>query len=99
MNTEYVPLPPGERWYCEHHQRIATHTFRGEPHCDPRAGGIMLPCKCYPVVSDLRPLRFRSLEEYHRYSAGAMSMSMLAQPGTCEYDSAPYEVAVVARTR
>lgn len=32
-------------WWCESHQRVATHIAAdGRRHCDPALGGITLPC-------------------------------------------------------
>lgn len=32
-------------WWCESHQRVATHIAGdGRRHCDPALGGITLPC-------------------------------------------------------
>lgn len=35
-----------EIWWCESHKREATHTnaTTGNPCCDPKLGGILLPC-------------------------------------------------------
>lgn len=49
------------------------------------------------TIEDPYPLRFRSVEEYHRYSDGEIGMAALPQPGTVEYINAPYEVAVIIR--
>lgn len=47
----YSESDPEELWWCNSHERIATHLIlrKGmEPcHvCDPKLGGILLPCKC-----------------------------------------------------
>lgn len=32
-------------WWCGAHNRCATHVDeKGNRHCDPRLGGIMIPC-------------------------------------------------------
>lgn len=38
-------------WWCDSHNRRATFVLRREgespeAHCDPKLGGILLPCKC-----------------------------------------------------
>lgn len=43
--TDYTPDTSGELWWCNSHQRRATHLWRGERHCDPNLGGILLPCR------------------------------------------------------
>lgn len=49
------------------------------------------------TIDDPYPLRFRSLDEWHAYCDSKLSMAELVQPGTPEYDAAPYEVRVIAR--
>jgi hypothetical protein len=51
MKVEYVLAPPDVYWHCKSHNRRATHLLVREGqndvhHCDPRLGGIMLPCQC-----------------------------------------------------
>lgn len=44
--------PPTDSWWCESHNREATHRdIDGEPCCDPKLGGILLPCLVRPVKS------------------------------------------------
>jgi hypothetical protein len=45
------------------------------------------------------PLRFRSVEEFYSYREGKVSLAELVQPGTPEYEDAPYQVSVVAHTQ
>lgn len=40
------------KWWCESHEREATHVNKkGEHECDPQLGGILLCCKVIPVKS------------------------------------------------
>ena len=46
--VEYMEDKSGELWWCNSHERRATHILkRGgsvEHHCDPKLDGILLPC-------------------------------------------------------
>ena len=47
------PRYAGDPWWCTVHNRPATHMFVSlggvaSHHCDPKLGGIMLPCQCVP---------------------------------------------------
>lgn len=53
MTDIYVKDTSGEVWWCNAHQRPATHIGRKpgfaidrKHHCDPQLGGIMIPCDC-----------------------------------------------------
>jgi hypothetical protein len=46
------------------------------------------------TIEDPHPLRFRSPEEFIRYQVGEIPMSRLPQPGTKEYDEAPFQLIV-----
>ena len=37
-----------EFWWCNSHQRRATHVRERDQYhcCDPKLGGIMIPCEC-----------------------------------------------------
>lgn len=38
------------RWWCKSHQRYATHFKKnGDRCCDPKLGGITLPCYAEPM--------------------------------------------------
>lgn len=41
------------RWWCRIHKREADHLmltpYQKRVHCDPKLGGIMLPCECERV--------------------------------------------------
>ena len=59
--TSYAPLSPLSRFWCKTHNRRATHLlFRSgmvpAPHCDPKLGGIMLPCECVPWIDTGEPV-------------------------------------------
>lgn len=46
INPPYELAATDELWWCNSHQRRATHK-RGDYHCcDPALGGILLPCSC-----------------------------------------------------
>ena len=55
-----------ELWWCNVHQRLATHFIRGKPVCDPALGGIMLPCAVGLKVKNMSledfALRFEGLD-------------------------------------
>jgi hypothetical protein len=39
--------PPNELYWCTSHRREATHKRAdGQPCCDPKLSGILLPCHC-----------------------------------------------------
>lgn len=48
----YIKDDSGETWWCNIHERVASHVmFRSgdeKPthHCDPKLGGVMMPCVC-----------------------------------------------------
>lgn len=45
--VEYDLDVSGELWWCNSHQRRATHLIDGDRRvCDPDLGGILLPCRC-----------------------------------------------------
>lgn len=42
---------PGELWWCNSHGRKATHVNHlGNHCCDPKLGGILLPCFCVDLT-------------------------------------------------
>lgn len=43
MDAKTKPDPDG-MWWCNAHKREATHVRNGRPCCDPKLGGILLPC-------------------------------------------------------
>lgn len=50
--TYYTLDESGELWWCNSHERKATHIQHRQDghsshHCDPKLGGILLPC--FPV--------------------------------------------------
>lgn len=54
---EYVALPMDEFWWCNSHNRRATHlcknSWNGESvRCAPGLGGIMLPCSCVNLTHE-----------------------------------------------
>jgi hypothetical protein len=45
----------GEVWWCNIHNRRASHIFtyiggKRVHHCDPKLGGIMIPCECVNIT-------------------------------------------------
>lgn len=42
----YTLADPREFWWCNSHNRPATHLWGTKHVCDPRLGGILLPCSC-----------------------------------------------------
>lgn len=46
QRTENKSVKSENLFWCNSHQRRATHISHGEPCCDPRLGGILLPCRC-----------------------------------------------------
>lgn len=51
QEPHYDPDESGELWWCNNHRRRATHILTYSDghkahHCDPKLGGIMLPCSC-----------------------------------------------------
>lgn len=45
------PQPRIEIFWCTSHNRQATAVDpKGQPHCDPKLGGIMLPCYCVKAI-------------------------------------------------
>lgn len=53
--AEYFLLSPEEHQWCRVHRRTATcirYAAAGQPPvacCDPKLGGIMVPCDCVPL--------------------------------------------------
>ena len=55
---EYVALPENQLWWCNSHNRRATHMCHNSWNgsrvtCPPRSSGIMIPCECVDVTNDL----------------------------------------------
>ncbi len=55
---EYVLDTSGRWWWCNSHQRDATYVLHRptmEPThvCNPKLGGIMLPCRCVDLTDEL----------------------------------------------
>jgi len=55
MNAEYKKLPDHWLYWCNTHERRATHVMyrpgcRGSVCCDPTLGGIMIPCLCVDLT-------------------------------------------------
>ena len=51
MTAIYTEVSPAEFWYCNSHQRQATHILTRWPGdakhcCKPGLGGVMIPCEC-----------------------------------------------------
>ena len=50
MTAEYFVDRSAETWWCNSHNRVATHILkRGDwevHHCEPGLAGILLPCEC-----------------------------------------------------
>jgi hypothetical protein len=61
MTVQYIPLVNKKLWWCNTHQRWATHEQKKDggmsvPHCDPKKGGIMMPCFCVLRFDGKKPL-------------------------------------------
>lgn len=59
---------PEQLWWCNIHKREATHVFtdlngKENPHCDPKRGGIMLPCRAVNLTDDIE-LEWRPSAEF-----------------------------------
>lgn len=42
----------GELWWCNSHQREADFEYLGRRMCNPRLGGIMIPCRVVNLTGD-----------------------------------------------
>lgn len=59
LTVSYEPAPDSESWWCNTHNRPATHLLKksrvswrhSERVCNPSMGGITLPCQCVKVGS------------------------------------------------
>lgn len=56
--ADYREDKSGEFWWCNSHRRSATHILKYDDgreahHCDPRLGGIMLPCVCVNLTHEV----------------------------------------------
>ena len=57
-HIEYVALPESELWWCNSHNRRATHmchnSWNGSRvHCAPGQSGILLPCFCVELTGEV----------------------------------------------
>lgn len=53
-DSRYKINEDGRRWWCNSHQRPATHVRDGTFHCcDPNLGGILLPCDCVDLTDEI----------------------------------------------
>jgi hypothetical protein len=62
MKINYVKDNSLEIWWCNSHQRFANYIRTREQdekiidrihHCDPKLGGILLPCNCVNITNIL----------------------------------------------
>ena len=55
----YAEAQDEETWWCNSHQRRATHMYFHAGHngvfhcCDPKLGGIMLPCRSVNLTGEV----------------------------------------------
>lgn len=58
MAVEYVADLTGRLWWCNTHQRRASHVRHNHQGtavhcCDPSLGGIMIPCECIDLTTEV----------------------------------------------
>lgn len=95
--VEDDPPPPFELWWCRSHHREAVDVHNGRRRCDPKLGGILLPCRAVRLVEVdgvATCARCRHRQDWHRESAGpCLTMSKRegepARPCDCRAFSLP----------
>ena len=75
MGNSYTENKDGKDWWCEVHHRLATYIRHNDPCCDPKLGGITIPCRAKDITQNLPEKITLTVEELKELSKTGQSHS------------------------